>query len=96
MSKQMKASTAALQAIANASKERSSILLFNLPEMRFTEEAKIFRKAKARAALVAAGISLEPNDAGASSAVTAATTTGPQVHEILDDDDWERPPPPPS
>lgn len=95
MSRQMKASTAALEAIANASRERSSIILFNLPEMRFTEEAKIFRQAKARAALAAAGITLNTSDAAATSAVTAATTIGPAVHEIIDDEDWERPPPPP-
>ncbi|KAK1859436.1 hypothetical protein I4F81_002032 [Pyropia yezoensis] len=85
MSREMKASTAALEAIFNAFKERSSILLFNLPEMRFTEEAKMFRQAKARAALAAAGITM---DKSAPAAVAAATPAGPAVYKI-EDDEWE-------
>eukprot|EP00170_Pyropia_yezoensis_P004155 contig_17125_g4166 len=76
MSREMKASTTALNAIANALKERSSILIFNLLEMRFTKEAKMFRQAKARAALVAAGITM---DESAPAAAAAATPAGPAV-----------------
>lgn len=92
MSRELRASTAALQAIANASKEQSSLMLFNLPEMRSTEEAKLFRKAQARAALAAAGIYSATRDATTTSAFSAATRTEPAVCEI-EDDDCEQPPP---
>lgn len=46
-SRELRARTTALGAIANASKERSWILLFILPEMRFIEDANFFCLGKA-------------------------------------------------
>lgn len=61
----------------------------------FFKEAKIFRQAKACAAMAAAGITLDNSDAAITSAMTATTAVGPAVHKIVDDEDWQRPPPSP-
>lgn len=87
MSWQMKASTAALEVMANAFEERSFITIFNLPEMRCIKEANIFRQTEARAELAAAGITLDPSNAATTSAVMAATTVAPAVYDTGEDKD---------
>lgn len=79
--RELRSSTEALNAIAQASAERSAIILFNLPSMRDSDEAKLFMRAKARELLVKAGVAVAQDPA-----VTKKPTVTPQMAVIEIDD----------
>lgn len=80
MTKEMKASTAALAALAQASRERTAVAFFHLPEMRDSPQAALFLQAQARKMLEAVGLDTDARDAStasvAPSGLSAATGSG--------------------
>lgn len=102
MSKEVKASTAALEALAQASRERTAVAFFHLPEIRDTPEAALFLKGHALRMLKAVGlgggsslgpstVTPAPSDTSAAGSRAAAGSAAgappvPQVFEIEGDD----------
>lgn len=71
MTKEMRASTAALAALAKTSRERTAVAFFHMPEMRDTPETVLFLQDQALKMLAAVGLG---GDAPAASTVSAAAS----------------------
>lgn len=73
--KEMSASTAALVALAQASRERTAVAFFNLPQMRNSPEAALFMQAQARSTLTAVGLNKEGMEASTASVALSGSST---------------------
>lgn len=76
MKTEMAASTAALAALAQASRERTAVAFFNLPEMRESPEAALFLQGQARKMLEAVGLGGKAKSSTVSAPVSGASGEG--------------------